>query len=127
MARVTKAAIRAGYRHIDTAKSYGTEPLMGPALSELIADGEISRGELFITSKVRGKSCHTLKTPFSFKRYFGPILLSPRLTLSIAFHHFSHLAHSTWLVPSPLPIALDVSTIFSHTFYFTGLVYRSSS
>ena len=53
MARVTKAAIRAGYRHIDTAKSYGTEPLMGPALSELVADGEISRGELFITSKVR--------------------------------------------------------------------------
>ena len=76
MARVTKAAIRAGYRHIDTAKSYGTEPLMGPALSELIADGEISRGELFITSKVRGKSCHTLKTPSSFKRHWANFTIS---------------------------------------------------
>ncbi|XP_067946660.1 aldo-keto reductase family 1 member B1-like [Watersipora subatra] len=52
MARVISAAVKAGYRHIDTAKIYGTEPLIGPVLTQLIESGEIKREEVFITCKV---------------------------------------------------------------------------
>lgn len=45
-------AIRAGYRHIDTAWFYGTEKYVGEAIRELISNNEIKREELFITSKV---------------------------------------------------------------------------
>ena len=41
-------ALELGYRHIDTAQMYGNEPEVGRA----IADSEIPREELFITSKL---------------------------------------------------------------------------
>ncbi|CUM57723.1 unnamed protein product [Debaryomyces tyrocola] len=44
-------AVRAGYRHIDTAWYYGTEPYIGEALKVLFAEG-YKREDLFITSKV---------------------------------------------------------------------------
>jgi len=47
-----KAAIRAGYRMIDTANDYGNEVEIGQAIKELIDAGEITRGELFIQSKL---------------------------------------------------------------------------
>ena len=43
-----KAAIEAGYRHIDTAAAYGNEESVGKAIRE----SGIPRAELFITSKV---------------------------------------------------------------------------
>lgn len=43
-----KAAIKAGYRHIDTAQGYGNEEGVGRAVRE----SGIDRGELFITSKL---------------------------------------------------------------------------
>ena len=43
-----KAAIKAGYRHIDTAQGYGNEEGVGTAARE----SGIERGELFITSKL---------------------------------------------------------------------------
>jgi 2,5-diketo-D-gluconate reductase B len=42
------AAIAAGYRHIDTARKYGTEERVG----EGIRASGIARGELFVTTKV---------------------------------------------------------------------------
>ena len=50
--KAVKAAIRAGYRQIDTAWYYKTEPYIGEALKELFRDGEIKREDLFITTKV---------------------------------------------------------------------------
>ncbi|KAK6884884.1 D-arabinose dehydrogenase [NAD(P)+] heavy chain [Candida tropicalis] len=47
-----KAAIEAGYRHIDTAWYYGTEKYIGEALKELFDEGIIKREDLFITTKV---------------------------------------------------------------------------
>lgn len=44
----TLAALRAGYRHIDTAEGYGNEAAVGEALRE----SGIPRGDLFITTKV---------------------------------------------------------------------------
>ncbi len=45
-------AIRAGYRLIDTAASYGNEEAVGAAIREAIAEGICTREELFITSKM---------------------------------------------------------------------------
>uniref|UniRef100_A0A7N0UV34 NADP-dependent oxidoreductase domain-containing protein n=1 Tax=Kalanchoe fedtschenkoi TaxID=63787 RepID=A0A7N0UV34_KALFE len=46
-------AIKAGYRHFDTAFVYGSEPAIGAAIVEAISAGLIhSRQELFITSKL---------------------------------------------------------------------------
>jgi diketogulonate reductase-like aldo/keto reductase len=42
------AAIEAGYRHIDTARKYGTEPAVGEAMR---ASG-LARKEIFLTTKV---------------------------------------------------------------------------
>ena len=45
-------AIRAGYRLIDTAASYGNEETVGAAIKEAIDTGLCTREELFITSKM---------------------------------------------------------------------------
>jgi diketogulonate reductase-like aldo/keto reductase len=47
-AELVAAAIRAGYRHIDTARKYGTEEAVGEGIR---ATG-INRNELFVTTKV---------------------------------------------------------------------------
>lgn len=50
--RVVLDAIKAGYRLIDTAASYGNEEAVGAAIKEAIDEGLVTRGELFITSKM---------------------------------------------------------------------------
>lgn len=45
-------AIRAGYRLIDTAAAYKNEKAVGEAVREAIAEGIVTRQELFITSKL---------------------------------------------------------------------------
>lgn len=45
-------AIEAGYRHIDTARFYGNEKLIGNTIASLIKQGKILRSDLFITTKV---------------------------------------------------------------------------
>eukprot|EP01062_Namystynia_karyoxenos_P027614 TRINITY_DN21138_c0_g1_i1.p2 TRINITY_DN21138_c0_g1~~TRINITY_DN21138_c0_g1_i1.p2 ORF type:complete len:405 (+),score=170.18 TRINITY_DN21138_c0_g1_i1:79-1215(+) len=47
-----KAAVRAGYRLIDTANDYNNEEEIGRALKELLDAGEVKREELFIQSKL---------------------------------------------------------------------------
>ena len=49
--RVVYDAIRTGYRLIDTAAAYYNEEAVGRAISRAIADGLVSREELFITTK----------------------------------------------------------------------------
>ena len=46
--RIVAQALEAGYRHVDTAQSYGTERGIGRA----IAESGITRDELYITSKL---------------------------------------------------------------------------
>ncbi|SCW01544.1 LAFE_0E02014g1_1 [Lachancea fermentati] len=50
--QAVKAAVKAGYRHIDTAWAYGTEQYIGEALKELFEEGVVKREDLFITTKV---------------------------------------------------------------------------
>lgn len=49
--RVVRTAIDLGYRHFDTASRYGNEGALGRAFAEAIAAGDVTREELFITSK----------------------------------------------------------------------------
>ncbi|XP_068623887.1 aldo-keto reductase AKR2E4-like [Battus philenor] len=45
-------AIEVGYRHFDTAESYGNEGAIGEAIAKTIKDGLVKREELFITTKL---------------------------------------------------------------------------
>ena len=46
------AAVKTGYRHIDTAYFYYNEAAIGKALKMLFREGVVKREDLFITSKV---------------------------------------------------------------------------
>lgn len=50
--KAVKCAIENGYRHIDAAASYENEQSVGVAIEEALAECNIKREELFITSKV---------------------------------------------------------------------------
>ena len=45
-------ALRAGYRHIDTAAAYGNEASVGRAINDFLKESSVKREELFITSKL---------------------------------------------------------------------------
>ncbi|MCX8562928.1 aldo/keto reductase [Mycolicibacterium mucogenicum] len=47
-----KAAVEAGFRHLDAAERYRNEAQVGTALKELFAKGTVRREDLFVTSKL---------------------------------------------------------------------------
>src|ERR1700689_1242181 len=47
-----KAAVKAGFRHLDAAERYRNEAEVGAALKELFDDGTVRREELFVTTKL---------------------------------------------------------------------------
>jgi diketogulonate reductase-like aldo/keto reductase len=47
-----KAAIKIGFRHFDAAEAYRNEEVVGAAFQESIAEGVVSREDLFVTTKV---------------------------------------------------------------------------
>lgn len=46
-------ALKAGYRHIDTAYLYTNEAVIGRVLDRWLTAGKVTRDELFIVTKVR--------------------------------------------------------------------------
>lgn len=66
--RPLRLALQAGYRHFDTAYCYGTERHLGDVIGRALADGEVTRGELFVTTKL----AHPAAPPH--------VAISPRLT-----------------------------------------------
>ena len=48
------AALEIGYRHLDTAQTYGSEAITGEALKR----SGLPRPEVFVTTKITGKYCH---------------------------------------------------------------------
>jgi 2,5-diketo-D-gluconate reductase A len=53
-AKIVGRALEVGYRHIDTAQSYGTERGIGKA----IASSSIPREETYVTSKLSNGNHH---------------------------------------------------------------------
>jgi diketogulonate reductase-like aldo/keto reductase len=50
---LVKTALKLGYRHLDCAEIYGTEPEVGIALKEFLSENpSITRNDIYITSKV---------------------------------------------------------------------------
>ena len=47
-----RTALDAGYRHVDCAPIYGNEPEVGRALDETFAGGDVSRDDVWVTSKL---------------------------------------------------------------------------
>lgn len=47
-----RAAVEAGFRHLDAAERYRNEAAVGAALTEMFADGTIRRDEIFVTTKL---------------------------------------------------------------------------
>ncbi len=60
IANALKIAVRNGYRHIDCAAVYGNEAEIGVAIKELIAEGTVTREELWITSKLWNDQHHNV-------------------------------------------------------------------
>jgi diketogulonate reductase-like aldo/keto reductase len=52
MTDLLRAALGAGYRHIDTAILYENHKMIGGALKTIFSEGKYSRDDVFITTKV---------------------------------------------------------------------------
>lgn len=52
--KAVETALKAGYRHIDTARVYGTEPAVGAAIRK----SGVPRSEIFITTKLWNNAHH---------------------------------------------------------------------
>jgi alcohol dehydrogenase (NADP+) len=88
--QAVKVALEVGFRHIDCAEIYRTEDVVGEAMQEAFEAGTLSRGELFVTSKLWNNNhrpervtpafeaslrrlqldyldCYLIHTPFAFQ------------------------------------------------------------
>jgi 2,5-diketo-D-gluconate reductase B len=70
-----KAALRLGYRHIDTAERYGNETEVGEGLRQGLAAGGLKREDVFVTTKVY----HDKLAAADFQRSFDESLEKLRL------------------------------------------------
>lgn len=52
VARGVHEAIRAGYRHIDTAEAYQNEPGVGAGIRQALESEGLERGDIFVTTKL---------------------------------------------------------------------------
>ncbi len=89
-----RESIRLGYRHIDCASVYGNELEVGQAIRAAIDDGEVSREELWITSKLW---CNAL----------GVDLVEPALRRTLADLQLDWL--DLYLIHWPVPIRPGVA------------------
>ncbi len=62
------SAVHAGYRLIDTAAIYGNERAVGKAIQKVIAEGVVTREELFITTKLWVDGAGYEKTKAAFQK-----------------------------------------------------------
>ncbi len=50
--RMVREALRIGYRHIDTAWIYKNEKAVGDGIADAVAEGIVSRDDVFVTTKI---------------------------------------------------------------------------
>lgn len=84
------AAIKAGYRHIDTAAKYANESGVGEGISRAIADGIVTREELFVTTKVWNSDRGYGRTKAAFERSMNELKLDQ---LDLYLIHWPATAH----------------------------------
>lgn len=78
-----KEALKAGYRHIDTAQAYGNEASVGKA----ILDSGIDRSEIFVTSKL----------PAEIKSYMAARVAAVMTMKNIGLDYIDlYLIHAPW-------------------------------
>ena len=88
--RATKAALEAGFRHLDCSERYRNEAAVGEAMQEVFAAGQIRREDVFVTTKLWNNNhrpervqpalegslrrlqldyvdCYLIHTPFAFR------------------------------------------------------------
>jgi 2,5-diketo-D-gluconate reductase B len=70
-----KAALRLGYRHIDTAERYGNETEVGEGLAQGLAAAGLARADIFVTTKVY----HDKLAAADFQRSFDESLQKLKL------------------------------------------------
>lgn len=66
--KAVKAALDAGYRHIDTALAYGNEHEVGQG----IKDSGVPREEIWITTKVRAREQYKMSCSLTFSKLDNP-------------------------------------------------------
>ena len=50
--KIVRRAIELGYRKFDTASMYANEDIVGKAINDAVAAGDVSRDEIFVTTKL---------------------------------------------------------------------------
>lgn len=68
-----ETAIRIGYRHIDCAAIYGNEAEVGAAIAGCIADGVVTRDDLWITSKLWNNRHRAKDVPRGIDKTLGDL------------------------------------------------------
>ncbi|XP_055998974.1 aldo-keto reductase family 1 member B10-like [Ostrea edulis] len=87
-----RAALDAGYRHIDTAYNYKNEDAIGEVIQEYIKAGKLKRQELFIVTKL----------PMI---HMDPTLVKRSLEMSLKNLQLSYV--DMYLIHFPIPLAYD--------------------
>ena len=121
-----REALRVGYRHIDCAALYGNEAEIGQALRDAIRDGDVTRQDLWITSKLWSNAHGRKNAPPALKKTLTdlgltyldlymvhwPIALQPTAVLpgsAADFLPFSEAPlHETW---AALEAAVDAGVV----------------
>jgi alcohol dehydrogenase (NADP+) len=73
--KAVQEAIGVGYRHIDCASIYGNESEIGQALEEVLRAGQVTREELWITSKLWNNAHAREEVPKALKRTLADLRL----------------------------------------------------
>ncbi len=73
--RAVKEAIKIGYRHIDCAAIYGNELEIGEALNDVLQEGQVTREELWITSKLWNNAHAREEVPEALKKTLADLRL----------------------------------------------------
>lgn len=88
-----KAAISAGYRHIDGAFIYRNEVEVGDGIGAMIKDGTVKREDLFIVSKVSRSHPHASPRSLLYCGLWNLDVQAPSLLYLVAVVHLPQKVH----------------------------------